>query len=72
VGTRATVSFLASELADLARDGARADVERFEQALGSLEGTLSGAAGVSVRKALRNLERYERANARDAYERAST
>jgi hypothetical protein len=72
VGTRATISFLASELADLARDGTRADVERFEQALGSLEGTLSGSAGVAVRKALRNLERYERASARDGYERAST
>ncbi|MWG33661.1 hypothetical protein [Halomarina oriensis] len=79
VGTRSTVSFLASELDDVreslsranqnaprsdavARGGTRADVERLEETLVSLEGRLSGSAGVSVRKARRNLERYERAS----------
>lgn len=63
VGTRSTISFLASELADVAHRGSRADVERFERALGSLETRLSGSAGVSIRRARRDLERYERASA---------
>jgi hypothetical protein len=63
VGARATLSVLASELADLARGGERADVERVERTLGSLEVRLSGAAGVSVRRARRSLERYRHADA---------
>ena len=60
VGTRSTVSFLASELADVARDGNCPDVERFRRALGTLETRLSGSAVTSVRQAQRNLDRYER------------
>ena len=60
VGARSTIAFLASELADVARDGGRADVERFERTLGSLESRLSGSAGASVRQAQRSLARYER------------
>ena len=60
VGARSTISFLASELADVARDGGRADVERFERTLGGLENKLSGSAGASVRRAQRSLARYER------------
>ncbi|MFD1513645.1 DUF7553 family protein [Halomarina rubra] len=59
MGTRATISFLASELSDVARDGRGADIERFERALDTLEKDLSGSAGVSVRRARRNLERYD-------------
>jgi hypothetical protein len=81
VGARATLSVLASELADVcegslsradrgpegagggARDGGRADLERVERTLESLELRLSGSAGVSVRRARRSLERYRHADA---------
>ncbi|MFC5972203.1 hypothetical protein ACFPYI_12755 [Halomarina salina] len=60
VGTRSTLSFLASELADVARDGGQTDVERFRRTLGTLERRLSGSAVASVRQAQRSLDRYER------------